>query len=130
MDGSPPPMAPDDIPESEATEARSASLFDDVGALIEDGKTYAEAELAFQKTRLFYVLAHAKSIAALGGLAVLFIVLAIVAAVVGVLIGLIPLLGPWGATGVVSGTLLLLAAILGLAARAKGKGISKAFEDE
>ena len=123
-------MAPDVPDPVEPEEERQSSLFEDVGALIEDGKTYAEAELAFQKTRLFYVLAHARSIAVLGGLAVLFVILAIVAAVVGVLIGLIPVLGPWGAAGAVTGGLLLIAAMLGLAVRAKAKGLSKAFEDE
>ena len=136
MGGSPRAMAPDTPPQAPGEPAsdlvpegeRQPSLIDEVGALIEDGKTYAEAELAFQKTRLFYVLAHARSIAVLGGLAAVLVVLAVVAAVVGAINGLIPELGPWGAAGVVIAVLLALAAVLGLSARAKLKGLSRAFE--
>lgn len=106
------------------------SLIDDVGTLIEDGKTYAEAELAFQKTRLFYVMSHAKGIAAFSGIAVLLVVLAIVVLVVGVLIALIPVLTPIGATLAVMFALLLTAVILGRLAKWQLGKLMKAFEEE
>jgi uncharacterized membrane protein YqjE len=134
MGGSPGAMAadPSDEPESDPeTDGESpGSLVDDVGALIQDGKTYAEAELAFQKTRLFYVLSHAKWIAIFSGIAVLFVVLAIVALVVGVLVALMPALTPIGATLVVTFGLLFCAVLLGMLAKRQFRGISEAFEDD
>lgn len=137
MDGSPGAMAADlpetgSDPESDPeTDGESpGSLIADVGALIQDGKTYAEAELAFQKTRLFYVMSHAKGIAAFSGIAVLLVVLAIVVLVVGVLIALIPILTPIGATLVVMFALLLFAALLGRLAKWQLGKLMRAFEED
>ena len=44
----------------------SSSLFDDVAALVDDGKAYAEAELAFQKSRLAYSAKKGRSAGILG----------------------------------------------------------------
>lgn len=98
--------------EEPAGSARRGSLLGDVGALVEDGKTYAEAELAFQKSRLIFATGHAKWAAIFGGLAAVLVVLALVALVIGALLALMPVLGPWGATGVVFGVLVVVAGIL------------------
>ena len=121
-------LEPPEEASSGAGDGFDSSLFGDVESLIDDGRTYAEAELAFQKTRLSFVLEHAKGIAVLGGIAAIFVVLAIIVLVVGTLIGLIPMLGPWGATAAVCGALLVLAGVLGLVAKLKVAAIKRAFE--
>ncbi|WEK47096.1 MAG: phage holin family protein [Candidatus Andeanibacterium colombiense] len=106
------------------------SLFDDVGALIEDGRTYAEAELAFQKTRLAYILDHAKRAALFSGIALVLVVLAIVVLVVGILISLMQVMTPIAATMVTMFGLLLVAGLLGMFAQRAMRGIKRAFESE
>ena len=107
------------------------SLIEDVEALIEDGETYLQAELAFQKTRASYVAQGAKAIAGLGALAAGLAVLALFGLTVGLILALTPLITAWGATAVVVGALLLGAwlcvrAALGrwrrITAAASGKG--------
>lgn len=91
------------------------SLADEVEALISDGKTFLEAELSFQKTRLAFVADIAKGAAVFGIIAAAFGALAMVGLTVGLIIALTPILTAWGASAVVVG-LIILAALL--AARA------------
>lgn len=103
-------------------DAPDRSLVDDVEALIDDGKTYLQAELAFQKTRAGYVAGSARNIAMLGALAVVFVVLALIGLTVGLILALSPLITAWGATAVVVGVLLLAAFV---AVRMAGKRWSR-----
>ena len=84
------------------------SVIDDALALLADGKTYAEAELRYQKSRAGYVSNRLKGAIgfAMGALGVLH--LALIALTVGAVLSLVPLIGAWGATAIV--TLVLLAA--------------------
>ena len=107
--------------------AHPGSLIEDVEALVADGKIYAQAELAYQKSRLVFAVDHAKWAAILGVLALVLVILAIVALVVGALIALIPPLGPWGATGVVFGVLAVGAGILVALAKAHLSNLLGAF---
>ncbi len=113
------------------TPAHGPGLSDDISALIQDGRTYAEAEFAFQKTRLSYTAQQGKSAALAVLAAFAFLHLALVALVVGAVIALTPLLSAWGATAVVVGVLLLATVLVLLKARSKARNISDAFaEDE
>lgn len=114
--------------ETRADQEPLGSLFDDAYALYEDGRTYVEAEVAFQKSRAGYASRETGSgvVFALGALALLH--LATIGLVVGLIIALQPMLGAFGATGVVVGVLLLLMAILGLVARSRFKRVSRAFK--
>ena len=94
------------------------SLVDDVEALIEDGKTYLEAELAYQKTRAAFLAEGAKGVALLGALGIAFVLLALIGLTVGLILALTPLITAWGATAVVVG-LLLLGALLAVRTAAK-----------
>lgn len=116
--------------EDELEDARDVSLTEEIAALVEDGKNYAEAELAFQKTRAGFVANRGKSAALYGLFALGFIHLALIALVVGVLLGLIPVLGAWGATAVVVGVLLLVAVILLLLVRSNGIEIANSFKSD
>ena len=83
------------------------SLLGDVEALIEDGRTYLEAELAYQKTRVGFVAAGARNVAMFGALAAVLALLALIGLTVGLILALSPLITAWGATAVVVGALLL-----------------------
>ena len=115
-----------ETPDSEA----KLSLLSDVEALVADGKTYAEAELAFQKTRLLYASDKAKAAAMFTGVAAVFVVMAIVALVLGAVLALTPLIGALGATAVVFVALLVCAGVLVMLAKARIGDLIKAFEND
>jgi hypothetical protein len=110
MDGSSPAMR-EDPPIETGDEAAEHSLLEDVEAAIEDGKTYLEAELAFQRTRAVFVADRAKDAALFAALGGALALLALVALTVGLVIALVPLLTAWGAAATVTGLWLLLAAL-------------------
>jgi hypothetical protein len=97
------------------------SLLGDVEALIEDGKTYLEAEIAYQKTRVGFVAAGARSVAMFAALAAVLALLALVGLTVGLILALTPLITAWGATGAVVGALLLAAFVSARMAAGKWK---------
>lgn len=105
------------------------SLTEDVIALIDDGKTYVEAELAFQKSRLAFTADKGKSAAALGIAALALVHLALIALVVGAVIILSPILSPLGATALVVVVLLIGAAILGMSARKHARHLADAYAE-
>lgn len=97
--------------EPTAPERREASLSDGVRALLEDGQTLVEAELAFQQARVAYGWGRAKGVAALLLFALAFGFFTLVALVVGLLLALTPMVGAWGALAVVGLGLLGLSAL-------------------
>lgn len=121
---------PSDAQQYNADNRAGGSLADDISALIDDGKTYVEAEIAYQKTRLSFVANRSKSgivfvLAALG-----LLHLALIGLTVGAIISLIPAVGPLGATLLVVGVLLIAIAILLVLARGKFASLSAAFKDK
>lgn len=124
MDGSPAPMAGTEH-ESESFEHRETdngepprSLFEDVEAIIEDGRTYLDAEIQYQKTRAAFVADKAKDAAIFAAVGGSMALLALVALTVGLVIALEPHLTAWGAAAAVTGAWALLAMIfIRLAAR-------------
>jgi len=127
----PPSRGGDGLPElpdepaaegSAAAEEHLRSLRDDVEALIDDAKTYLEAEIGYQKTRAAFVADRAKAALVCGALAVAFGILALIGLTVGLIFSLTPLLTAWGASALVVG-LLAIAALLSL--RAAGRRWNK-----
>ncbi|WP_241233557.1 phage holin family protein [Altericroceibacterium xinjiangense] len=106
------------------------SLVEDVSALFEDGKTYAQAELNFQKTRATFAMDRGKKVAMYGAVAGTLAFVALIALAVGLIIALTPLISAWGATAVVVGVLLIGAAILGMMAYSRVKEIMNAFSNK
>jgi Flp pilus assembly protein TadB len=106
------------------------SLTDDVRALIDDGKTYLEAELQFQKSRAAFIADRSRSGAIYAVSALLLVHLALVALAIGLIFALTPLITAWGATAVVVGLLLVGSIVLGLAAKKRFAGLSSAFGGE
>lgn len=88
------------------------SLADDVAALIDDARTYMDAELSYQKSRAGFVADRLKRTLAFGALAACIAVLAIFAVIFGLILALTPLLTAWGATAVVTLALVLAAWLL------------------
>lgn len=106
------------------------SLTDDITALYEDGKTYAQAELAYQKTRARFTVDKGKMGAIFLGGALTLLLLAGIALVVGLVIALTPLITAWGATAVVVALLVIGALILGGMAKKKFTTMASAYKDD
>lgn len=130
-----PHIGPTDLPDpydEEEGEAGppSPSLLEDVVALFEDGKTYAEAEVAYQKSRAGFVAEQTKYVVAYGAGALGVFHLALIALTLGVLIALMPLVGPWFATAIVTLSLLIVGVVLVRKLRGKIVEIRSAFAED
>ena len=122
-----------EAPEDEASSGSdkgSSSVMDDVMSLVDDGMTYAEAEVAYQKTRLAFAGNRAKKIAILVGLSSVMVVFALFALVFGAILALTPLFTAMGATAIVVTTLLVVALLLGIFAKARTRELVDAFTAE
>ena len=108
--------------------AESRSLIDDVEVLIEDGKTYLEAELNFQKTRAQFVGERAKGVALYGLLGMMFAWMALIGLTIGLIFALTPSLGGWGATGVVVAIWLVIAGVAFRVAAGRWRALVSSFE--
>jgi hypothetical protein len=126
-DGAPQPAAEDGLDDGVAGE--DTLLSEDIAALIESGRTYAEAELAFQKTRAALAVSNAAKAAGALVLALVLLNIALTALAIGAVLALQPIITIWGAIGVVVGALLLATALLVRNAAARGKLLSVMFGD-
>ena len=122
-----PDAAQDGTSPDEALSDEETSLSADIAALIDSGRTYAEAELAFQKTRA--ALAGDNAAKAIGALVLALVLLniALTALAIGAVLALQPLITIWGAIAVVVGALLLGAGLLARSAKARGKLLGVMF---
>jgi len=89
------------------------SLLEEAGALIDNARTYAEAELGFQKTRAALAGRFVGIAVGLGIVAIILLHIAFLALAVGLVLAFEPLVGIWGAIGIVFGGLLLVVGLLG-----------------
>lgn len=105
------------------------SLFEETSALIDDGRTYVEAELAFQKTRAKLAGRLAGGSLGLVVLALILLHIALLALAVGLVIALAPLVTIWGAVLIVVGGLLLLVGLLGWMAMKRAEKLGALFSD-
>ena len=123
-----------DIPAAEAADTDSGAengfteLRDEITALVEDARTYAEAEIAFQKTRVGLAgKAAGRALASLV-LALVLLHIALIALAVGAVIALAPYVTIWGAIAIVVGVLLASVAALVFAALGDGRRLGAMFE--
>lgn len=121
---------PDDTDPAPAEAQGGESLVADVEALVADAKTYLEAEIAFQKSRAGFTADRLKSTALYGAAALGLLHLALIALTVGLVIALATVVGPWIATVLVVGVLLLGALIFVTRLRKKLGDIRDVFESE
>ena len=119
-----PEVVADDSSEDAAT---FASLKDDLTHLVEDARTYAAAEIAFQKTRAGLAGKSAARALVYLVLALVLLNLALIALAVGAVIALAPLVTIWGAIAIVVGVLLVGVALLVMGAVKDGKAIGAMF---
>ncbi len=124
-----PPEGPpaDPAPAAEAVDTSFAGLRDEVSALVEDARTYAEAELAFQKTRAGIAGKRAARALVLLVLALVLLNLALIALAVGAVIALAPYVTIWGAIAIVVGVLLVGVGLLVASAARDGKVVAALF---
>ncbi|MBX7481347.1 phage holin family protein [Qipengyuania qiaonensis] len=116
-------------PDTDGRDDQHFSLTDDVVALLEDLKTYGEAELRFQKSRAGFIGNRTKGVVAylLAAFGVLH--LALIAATVGLVLALVPVVGPWAATAIVTVALVVAGVILLLLLKGRLDDIRDAFDD-
>ena len=119
-----------DAPDQQGDDGHEFSLTEDVLALIEDGKTYAEAELRFQKSRAAFIANRTKGAIAFGLGAFGVLHLALIAATVGLVIALVPIIGAWGATALVTVALVIAGVILLRLLKSRLDDIRAAFDEE
>jgi hypothetical protein len=112
---------------ADVTAPDDRSLTDDIMALVDDGKTYVEAELQYQKSRAAAGLAQGRSGAGYGLVAAALLHLALVALVVGSVFALAPAIGAWAATAVVVGLLILAGMGFALAAKRRFARLAAIF---
>ncbi|MBF9150201.1 phage holin family protein [Novosphingobium jiangmenense] len=82
-----------------------------IRALIEDGQTLVEAEIAYRKAQAAYGLGEAKTIVVLLLFGLAFGFFTLLAIVVGLLLALAHYVGVWGSLAIVGGGLAILAAL-------------------
>lgn len=111
-------------------EASFASLKDDLVDLVEDARTYAAAEIAFQKTRAGLAGKTVGRALVFLVLALVLLNLALIALAVGAVIALAPLVTIWGAIAIVVGVLLLGVALLVMGAVSDGKTLGAMFSGD
>ncbi len=97
------------------------TLAQDMRSIAGQVRTFAEAELAFQKARAAYVGSATRSIALLSLVAAVLAFFAAMAAVLGTVIALGPVLGLWGAMAAVTVVLLAISVISALLALSRAK---------
>lgn len=83
-------------------------LIDELKLLGEEARAYAEAEIAFQKSRAAVAVKGVKNAAIFVVAGLVFVLFALIALVVGLLLALVPYVGHWGALGIVAGAFVLL----------------------
>ena len=118
--------------EAQGTEAGSdphidPSLMEEASTLIDNARTYAEAELGFQKTRAAYSGQLVGIALGLVIVALILLHIAFLALAVGLVLAFEPLVTIWGAIAIVFGGLLVVVGLLGWGAFTRVKKLGKLF---
>lgn len=122
-----PAMIPEGDEAARQDSSGFAALRDDVTALVEDARTYAAAEIAFQRTRASLAGKRGGRALLLLVLALVLLHIALIALAVGVVIALAPLVTIWGGIAIVVGVLLIGVAVLLMGAHGEGKVLAAMF---
>jgi uncharacterized protein (DUF983 family) len=128
-----PDAGPDIDPDTESDPPKSSpplpdeGLIEELGAVIDDARLYAAAEIAFQRTRAKLLGRNVGVAAAAIALALILLHIALIAMAVGLVIALEPLVGIWGSIAIVVGVMLIGVGALVYLAADKGKIIAEMF---
>ena len=104
------PLA-EEIATPDADEAAMKSLTSQVTDLIEDVRILARAEVEYYRVKLSVNMAATKRLLALAGIAIICATMTVIALILGLLLILSDYFGPVAATGIVTGSTLLVAVI-------------------
>ena len=104
------PLA-EEIATPDADEAAVKSLTSQVTDLIEDVRILARAEVEYYRVKLSVNMAATKRLLALAGIAIICATMTVIALILGLLLILSDYFGPVAATGIVTGSTLLVAVI-------------------
>lgn len=123
--------APDPASDIEASQPDDGeieeTLVEEASAIIDDARNYAEAEIAFQKTRAKLAGRLVGASAGLVIVALILLHIALLALAVGLVIALEPIVTIWGAIAIVVGGMLLITALLGWMAMKRAQKLSALF---
>lgn len=103
------PEPPDGELLSEEDRIEARSLLEDLETLIDDGKTYLEAEANYQKSRALFIADSLSAVALSGAVAAALAFIALVGLTVGLILALAPYLTVWGSSALVVGLEFVLA---------------------
>ncbi|MEP0095730.1 phage holin family protein [Parasphingorhabdus sp.] len=103
---------PEDMTAPVADETDAKSLSSEVSGLIEDVRVLAHAEVEYYRTKLTVNMAATKRLLTLFAVAIIFGTMAIIALILGALLVLSDYFGPLAATGIVTGSALLIATVM------------------
>ncbi len=119
----------DTAPDADQDDPASSdeSITDELAALLDDGRTYAEAEIAFQKTRAKLAGVSVGKAIAFALIALITLHISVLALAVGMVIALEPIVTIWGAIAIVVGVLVALTLWLALMAKRQGSKLSVLF---
>lgn len=117
-----------EVPVGESHPPRS--LTEDLGDLIDDGRNYFEAEIAYQKSRAVLIASKGKRGTVLALVAFACLNSALIALVVGLVITLAPHLTPLGSTVAVVALLMTAAVVFALLARSRFRKLGQVFDGE
>jgi len=124
----PAPPDGDVVSDEERIEARS--LLEDLETLIDDGKTYLEAEANYQKSRALYIADSLPGVALNGAVAAALAFIALIGLTVGLILALAPFLTAWGSSALVVGLEFVLALYFARKAAARWNAIMGALGKE
>jgi len=124
------PAPPDGEPVSAEDRVEARSLLEDLETLIDDGKTYLEAEANYQKSRALYIADSLPGIALNGAVAAALAFIALIGLTVGLIIALAPYLTAWGSSALVVGLEFVLALYFARKAAVRWNAIMAALGKE
>lgn len=128
--GDPAPPLADEPGAADESAPPLRSLLADVEALIDDARTWMDAEIGYQKSRAAYVAGRIKLLAGLAVGIVFLLFMALFGLTVGLIIALTPLITGWGATGVVVGLWLLGAGLMARKAMRTWQAMRAALDEK
>ena len=131
----PPQTGPDGQTDTEGDSAPPTPPFDEtlveeLGALIDNGRNYAQAEISFQKTRAMLMAKLVSQWLGLVIVALIMVHIASLALAIGLVIALAPLVTIWGAIAIVLGLLLLNAFLFGRKAYKRARHLAEVLLSE
>lgn len=103
------------------------TLVEELGALLDNGRNYAQAEISFQKTRALLMAKLVSQWLGLVIIALIMVHIASLALAVGLVIALAPLVTIWGAIAIVLGLLLVTAFFFGRKAYKRARHLAEVF---